>query len=307
MSPVIPPHGEPSNEIPQSPLLSPEYDEAWRTVCEYLFPVELVRLATTSRRCLWLAREAPKPCASAHNQHSNDPLRRQQLDRTYSLRDIEGTRLAVHWPNMLFQFTPHPALRRRLVDVSPLHRLRNVSLWGCVSLTDVSPLANLHRVDLSWCCSVCDVSALGRVHTLILTSSAVQDVSALGLVHTLVLSKTAVSDVSSLTTNHRLLMCQCPKLRDVSPLKSVHTLDLRNNPELSDVSGLTDVNTLLLEGCSKVTDVSALVHVMKLDVRRTGVTDVTMLRPERVAHGKRIIGGVPIGCLLTSPPPNLST
>lgn len=67
-------------------------------------------------------------------------------------------------------------------------------------------------------------------------------------------------------------------IRVVDSFKNIPTVILKNCKYLEDVSSLSKCHTVILQNCPNITDVSKLGNVNTLDIRGTGVKNITSLK-----------------------------
>jgi hypothetical protein len=156
----------------------------------------------------------------------------------------------------------------RLVNVSPLHSVKYLTLANCCSLKDVSTLGvRNYYLDLSDCQRITKVNHLGNVNTLILKN----------------LRK--LTDVSGLGNVHRLDLSSCVKLRDLSTLKNIPFLKLSDCRFLNDHLVVLGSNHYYLDlsYCHKITDLSSMKDVKNLNLRGCKlISKISMLTCKRL-------------------------
>lgn len=201
-------------------------------------------------------------------------------------------------------------------ELSRLHQLRSLSLWGGqVDFTVLAGLANLQTLTLSIANTECqDLTNLPGLRSLQMRGHQLQSLEGLaGLynLQTLDLSGCShlerivnlsddlvnleeldikgcanledISGLADVTSLHTLNCSRCTNLRDLRPLASLHRLeklDLSGNTSLEDISPLIYLNALKelhLNGCRELEDITSLANLLRLELVNLNWTQVSDL------------------------------
>lgn len=135
-----------------------------------------------------------------------------------------------------------------LTDVSTFSGIRDLALLSCHGLKNISPLYGIYNLSLCSCSKICDISPLGNHHRLVIEDCSydLKGYGSLTQIPHVQLKNCNINDLNILKNSKTISLSRCSLVEDVAPLINARKVIIDNCPNIKNLSELKNVPNLTI-------------------------------------------------------------